>query len=159
MMNSFSVAQGERLRQMFGEWVSFDLEERRIYSHDVAPIPKLIKPILGDTTATAVVQPATEEQLVELVHWANENKVHLVPRAKATSGYGGVLPVKGGVCVSMNRMRQILAVDKKTLTARVQPGVVWGKPSLSPNCRATFIPLPACKTCPLARRRLRVTTS
>ncbi len=125
MMNRFSVAQRGRLRQMFGEWVSFDLEERRIYSHDVAPIPKLIKPILGDATAAAVVQPATEGQLVELVHWANDNKVHLVPRAKATSGYGGVLPVKGGVCVSMNRMRQVLAVDRDTMTARVQPGVVW----------------------------------
>ncbi len=110
---------------MFGKWVSFDREERRLYSHDVAAIPKLIRPVIGQATAAAVVQPASEEELVALVRWANENKVHLVPRAKATSGYGGVMPVKGGISVSLTRMREVLDVDAEALTARVQPGVVW----------------------------------
>ncbi|MEA3273795.1 MAG: FAD-binding and (Fe-S)-binding domain-containing protein [Pseudomonadota bacterium] len=126
-MTALSAMQQAQLRQMFGDRVSFDREERRIYSHDVASIPKLIKPILGDATAVAVVQPASEDDLVALVQWANQNQIHLVPRAKATSGYGGVLPVKGGISVSMNRMRKILAVDKDAMTARVEPAVVWNE--------------------------------
>ena len=124
-MSRLSTARQDDLRRKFGEWVSFDLEERRIYSHDVGVVPKLIKPLVGDATADAVVQPETEAQLRELVEWANEHKVHLVPRAKATSGYGGIMPVKGGLAVSMLRMRKIIEIDKASLSVRVEPGVVW----------------------------------
>ena len=125
-MKALSQVQQEQLRDMFGKWVSFDKEERRIYSHDVGAVPRLIRPIIGSATADAVVQPATETEIVALVNWANRNKVYLVPRAKATSGYGGVLPVKGGISVSMSRMRRITEVDKDAMTVRVEPAVVWG---------------------------------
>lgn len=124
-MSTLSAAQQRQLRELLGTWVRFDRQERRIYSHDVAAIPKLIRPLIGEATAAAVVQPASEEELIALVHWANQHKVHLVPRAKATSGYGGVLPVKGGVCVSLTRMRKVLGIDTEAMTARVEPGVVW----------------------------------
>ncbi|NNF95888.1 MAG: FAD-binding oxidoreductase, partial [Halobacteria archaeon] len=124
-MHRLPIAQQTELQEIFGNWVSFDREERRIYSHDVAAIPKLIRPIIGDATATAVVQPESEDQLIQLVKWANKHKVHLIPRAKATSGYGGVLPVKGGISVSMNRMRKVIQIDEEAMTARVEPGVVW----------------------------------
>jgi FAD/FMN-containing dehydrogenase len=124
-MNALTAVQQAQLGDMFGRWVSFDYEERRIYSHDVGAIPKLIKPIIGRATAAAVVQPASEEELIQLVHWAGRNKVHLVPRAKATSGYGGVMPVTGGISVSLTRMKEVLAVDREAMSARVQPGVVW----------------------------------
>lgn len=110
---------------MFGEWVSFDKEERRIYSHDVGVVPKLIRPLVGQAVASAVVQPVTEQELIELAQWANAHHIPLVPRAKATSGYGGVLPVKGGITVSMTRMRGILEIDRAAMTVRVEPGVVW----------------------------------
>ncbi len=126
-MKNLSHEQQQELRRMFGSWVSFDKEERRIYSHDVGALPKLIKPFVGAATAAAVVQPETEEQLVELVHWANRHRIHLVPRAKATSGYGGVMPVKGGVTVNMTRMSRVLAVDPQAMTACVESGLVWRK--------------------------------
>ncbi len=116
----------QELRQMFGPRVSFDRMERKIYSHDVGVLPKLIKPIIGDTTAAAVVQPKNERELIELVKWANKHKIPLVPRAKATSGYGGVLPVKGGLSVDLHRLTGVLEIDREGLTVRVQPGVVWG---------------------------------
>jgi Fe-S oxidoreductase/FAD/FMN-containing dehydrogenase len=124
-MNTLSSVHKKQLKQLLGEWVRFDLEERRIYSHDVGSIPKLIRPLLGKATAAAVVQPDTEAQLVELVKWANDQKVPLVPRAKATSGYGGVLPVKGGLSVNMMKLRTVLEIDNENLLVRVQPGVVW----------------------------------
>ena len=40
----------------------------------------------------------------QLLAWADNNGIALTPRGKATSGYGGVLPVKGGVvCVVASR--------------------------------------------------------
>ena len=49
----------KQLQTMFGPRVGFDKMERRIYSHDVGVLPKLIKPLVGDTTPAAVVQPMT----------------------------------------------------------------------------------------------------
>lgn len=46
----------------YGEWVSFDKQERRIYSHDVDVIPKLIRPLVGEAVAAAVVQPRRGSQ-------------------------------------------------------------------------------------------------
>ena len=60
-MRRLSKVQQQNLAAIFGNWVSFDEEERRIYSHDVPAIPKLIKPLVGRATAQAVVQPETEE--------------------------------------------------------------------------------------------------
>ena len=124
-MKELSSELRQQLESMFGPRSSFDLMERRIYSHDVGVLPKLIKPIIGSATAAAVVQPQSEQELIELVKWANQHQVPLVPRAKATSGYGGVMPVKGGLSVDLHRLRQILEIDHDSMTARVRPAVVW----------------------------------
>jgi Fe-S oxidoreductase/FAD/FMN-containing dehydrogenase len=101
--------------------------ERKLYSHDIAAMPGLIKPLIGDTTPDAVVQPETEEELIELIRWAVKQNVPLTPRGKASSGYGGVLPVKKGVVVDFYHMNRIITIDPEARTATVQAGVVWEK--------------------------------
>jgi Fe-S oxidoreductase/FAD/FMN-containing dehydrogenase len=115
------------LEERFGSRVSFHNTERKLYSHDIAAMPRLIRPLVGNTTPDAVVQPETEQEIVELVHWAADNHVPLTPRGKASSGYGGVLPVKKGVVVDFYRMNRILNIDRETRTATVQAGVIWEK--------------------------------
>ncbi|UCH79534.1 MAG: FAD-binding oxidoreductase, partial [Candidatus Coatesbacteria bacterium] len=90
-------------------------------------MPSLFKPLLGDTTPAAVVQPQTEAEVVELVRWAAAEKVPLTPRGKGTSGYGGAIPVKGGVVVDFYRLREVVAVEAEALTATVEAGVTWEK--------------------------------
>lgn len=126
-MKTLPVSLQRELRQMFGPRVSFDTTERKIYSHDVGAMPRLIKPIVGNTVAAAVVQPKSEDELVALVRWANQHDVPLTPRAKATSGYGGVLPLRGGLSVDLHRLRKILDIDTQAMTVRVRPSVVWGE--------------------------------
>ena len=115
------------LQEKFGKRVSFHKTERRLYAHDIAALPGLIKPLLGNTTPDAVVQPEDEKDLIWLVQWAQENNIPLTPRGKATSGYGGVLPLKQGLVVDFYRMNQIVRIDPERLTATVQAGVVWEK--------------------------------
>ena len=98
-MRDLRAAQKAELDQMFGERVRYDRRERTLYSHDVGVMPALISPFVGNTLPHAVAQPRDEGELIELVAWANKNKLPLVPRGRATSGYGGVLPVKGGVVI------------------------------------------------------------
>jgi len=124
-MGRLTSSQEAWLRERFHNRVSTDPMERKIYSHDVGVMPSLVKPLIGKALADAVVQPESEEEVVELVRWAAQNRIPLVPRGKATSGYGGVLPVKGGITVDFWRMRDILEVDRENLTVTVQPGLVW----------------------------------
>ncbi|MFC2002067.1 FAD-binding and (Fe-S)-binding domain-containing protein [Chloroflexota bacterium] len=126
-MGKINGKQQSYLQQRFSNRVSFNKTERKLYGHDIAAIPGLIKPFIGKTVPEAVVQPQTEAELVELVRWAAENNLPLTPRGKASSGYGGVLPVKGGVVVDFYRMKKILHIDPDKMTATVEAGVVWEK--------------------------------
>ena len=126
-MAALKVADKTSLKSLFGTRVSFDRMERTLYGHDIAEIPSLIKPLVGSTVPDAVVQPASEEELVALVRWAQENRIALTPRGRASSGYGGVLPVKGGLVVDFFHLSKLLEIDTKTRTARVQPGICWEK--------------------------------
>jgi len=120
-------ADKEYLKTKFGERVCFRLTERKLYGHDIAEIPGLIRPLVGNTTPDAVVQPESEEELVELVRWASQEGVPLTPRGRATSGYGGAIPTKNGVVVDFYRMARVLRVDPDSMTATVQAGIVWEK--------------------------------
>ena len=115
------------LRGTFGSRVSFHEIERKLYGHDIAVLPILVKPLLGNTIPDAIVQPENEEELISLIQWAQENNIPLTPRGKASSGYGGVLPIKQGVVVDFYRMNRIVRIDPNALTVTVQAGLVWEK--------------------------------
>ncbi|MFC2022950.1 FAD-binding and (Fe-S)-binding domain-containing protein [Chloroflexota bacterium] len=115
------------LQHTFGKRVSFQKLERKLYGHDIAAVPSLIKPLIGNSIPAAVVQPVTEEELVKLVRWAVQHGVPLTPHGKASSGYGGVIPVKGGLVVDFYRLRAIKHVDRDKKTATVEAGIVWEK--------------------------------
>ena len=124
-MSSLSKTQQKQLSAMFGERLTFDKTERMLYGHDIAAMPSMVRPVIGDTTPDAVVQPASEEKLAELMKWADAQHVALTPRGKASSGYGGVIPVKNGVVVDFSFMKDVLSVDTPAQTVTVQPGITW----------------------------------
>lgn len=117
----------QELREISGDRISFNMTERRLYGHDIAAVPGLIKPFIGNTVPDVVVQPETEEELVKLVNWAVRNKLPITPHGKATSGYGGVLPVKKGVVIDFHRMSRIIKIDTADNTVTVQAGIIWEK--------------------------------
>ncbi len=117
----------EELKNKFGDRLSLNRIERKLYGHDIAEVPSLIKPIIGSTIPDIVVQPENEEELIGLVKWAAEHKVSLTPRGKATTGYGGTLPIKNGVVVDFYRMNRVVRVDQDAGTVTVEAGVVWEK--------------------------------
>ena len=97
MGKKLSAKHRKQLISWFGNRVNFDKIERILYGHDIAAIPSLMKPLVGNTTPGAVVQPTKEEQVIDLVRWAAAEKIPLTPRGKASSGYGGAIPVKKGI--------------------------------------------------------------
>ena len=126
-MSRLSGQDKNWLEEKFANRVSFDPSERVLYGHDIAAVPGLFKPVLGNTTPAAVVQPESEAELSELMTWADAARIPLVPRGKSTSGYGGVIPARGGVVVDFYRMKNVLAVDAAAGTVTVEPGITWEK--------------------------------
>jgi len=126
-MGNTTMGHPSYLERKFGGSVSFRKMERKLYGHDIAEIPKLIKPLIRNTTPDAVVQPQSEEELVELVRWAVQNRIPLTPRGRATSGYGGAIPVRRGIVVDFYHMNKVLRIDAEAKTATVQSGIIWEK--------------------------------
>lgn len=117
----------EYLLKKFNNRISFDKTERKLYGHDIAAIPGLIKPLLRDTCPDVVIQPENEEEIIEILKLAYSKKIPVIPRGKATSGYGGVIPIKKGIVIDFWRMKKIIEIDEKNLTVTVEPGVTWEK--------------------------------
>ena len=70
-----------------------------------------------------VVFPKSEDDLCEVIRFANRNKLGLIPRAAGTSLAGQCVGDEMVVDVSKH-FTQILSVDRTTRRVRVQPGVV-----------------------------------
>ena len=113
------------LEEKFGDRANVNPTERLLYSHDIAAIPGLFKPLIGKTIPDAIVQPQDEEELVELVRWAVEKKIPVVPRGKGSSGYGGIIPTKKGIVIDFYRMKEVISVDAEGETVTVEPGITW----------------------------------
>jgi glycolate oxidase subunit GlcD len=75
----------------------------------------------------AAVRPQTEEQIAELLRFAQAEDIPVYPRARGTSRVGGAVPAHGGVVVSLLRMNRVLDVDEADFAAEVEPGVVTGE--------------------------------
>ncbi len=113
------------LKSRFEQRVNFEELERKIYAHDMGVMPSMVKPLVGNPVPDGIVQPISEDELVDIVQLARQHDIKLTPRGRATSGYGGVLPVKGGLVVEFYRMNKIINIDEVNLTATTEPGVVW----------------------------------
>ncbi|MHA2424982.1 MAG: FAD-binding oxidoreductase [Candidatus Thorarchaeota archaeon] len=121
------IKQLQDLADIVGE-DHFSSEEymRKLYSHDVGALPGLVNDILK-TKVDAVAQPMSSEIVSNLLKYCRENKIPVVPRGHGTSGYGGALPTKAGVCIEMTRMNQIYEIDRENMTIEVGSGIIWSK--------------------------------
>lgn len=73
----------------------------------------------------AVVQPATTEEIRQIVHVARELGVALWTQGQGrNNGYGGAAPrLAGSVTVNLRRMNRVLEINEDLAYALVEPGV------------------------------------
>jgi len=70
-----------------------------------------------------VALPETEEQVCRILKECHARKVPVVARGAGTGLSGGALPLANGVLLSLAKFIRIVEIDKRSRTARVQPGV------------------------------------
>jgi len=75
------------------------------------------------------VRPASTDEVQEIVRWANERKIPLVPVSSGPPHLRGdtVPEVDNAVIVDLRRMNRILRVDASNRVAIVEPGVTFGE--------------------------------
>ncbi|MBU0623955.1 MAG: FAD-binding oxidoreductase, partial [Candidatus Thermoplasmatota archaeon] len=116
-----------------------DKMERRLYSHDLAPLPKEMD-LIFKTMPDQVVRPAYTEDVVQIVRKAIATKKPIVPRGAGSWGLGGSVPVKGGITIDMTGMSKIISIDEANLVVTVQPGITWNALSEALDAKGLFLP-------------------
>jgi len=122
-----SAAQKTELSEIFGEYINLDKRELHYYNHDIGALPPLVKKVIGNTDPAAVVKIRSEEDAVKLLKFANRHKIPVVPRAGASSGYGGVIPTKGGIVADVTMLNKVIGIDIEGQKAVVRSGITWEK--------------------------------
>jgi len=110
---SHSTVLGQLPNLLEGE-VHTDDTMRRLYATDASAYREL---------PAAVVIPKNESDIRELIRFAHQHEIGLIPRTAGTSLAGQV--VGGGIVVDVSRhFNRILQVDEEAMTVRVEPGVI-----------------------------------
>lgn len=107
----------EFFRSVVGaDYVLTDVDSRRHYGHDWTED--------FNFPPEVVVKPATTEAVAAILRQCAADRLPVTPAGGRTGLSGGMLPVYGGVLLSLERMNRILELDTRNLQIVVQPGVV-----------------------------------
>src|SRR5918997_478501 len=74
----------------------------------------------------AVVYPQSRDEVLEILRFANEHHVPIVPFGQGSSLEAHTLPIHGGISLDLGRMDRILEIRPDDFVARVQPGLTHG---------------------------------
>ncbi len=99
-----------------------DPEKLEYYRNDLnVDLPPLIRDLMLKSLPDLILQPATEEDLLEIFAFARGHRIPLTVRGAGTWGYGGAVPTHGGILIDLGFMDTI-QVDSDALRVTVGPG-------------------------------------
>ncbi|MFX0106978.1 MAG: FAD-binding oxidoreductase [Candidatus Hodarchaeota archaeon] len=101
-----------------------DRETCRIYSYDAANLPYLAEQIIN-RRFEVIVQPVTVRSLKNLIEFAHRYQMAIVPRGNGTSGWGGSIPTRKGICVSLTQMNKLIHLDDFGCIVSIEAGMTW----------------------------------
>ncbi|MEM0449905.1 MAG: FAD-binding oxidoreductase [Methanomassiliicoccales archaeon] len=109
----------ETVKSIVGEeFCSTDIATIYVYGFDAS---------IHHSTPEMVVQPRNTEQVSELVAYANQRRIPIVPRGAGTGLCGGAVPLKGGIVIDMTKMNLIKEIRIEDLNCTCQSGVVYDR--------------------------------
>ena len=78
----------------------------------------------GSYKPEAVLQALTAEEIADVLRYCNERNIAVTPRGAGTGLCGGCVAIEGGIVLSTEKMKKVIEVDTKNMTATVEPGVL-----------------------------------
>lgn len=108
-------SQIDELKTIFGESeVLTDIEDMVAYSYDASRVE--IQP-------EAVVFAKTTEQVSQLMKFAYREKICVTPRGQGSGLSGGSIPLKKGVVLAMDKMKNVIDFDPANRLITVEAGM------------------------------------
>jgi len=80
---------------------------------------------LFKTLPDFVVQPKNVDEIKQVLTFANDHKIPVVPREQPHGDRSGVHPNQGGIVIDLSPFRNILEIDTVKKTATVEAGARW----------------------------------
>ncbi len=78
----------------------------------------------GHYMPEAVLQALSADEVSAVLQYCNEHLIPVTPRGAGTGLCGGCVPVQGGIVLSTEKMKRVLEVDVRNMTATLEPGVL-----------------------------------
>jgi D-lactate dehydrogenase (cytochrome) len=105
-----------KLKAHFGERCSTAMAVREQHGRDESSFTTVPPPAV-------VVFAESTADVAQVVAWAQEDRVPVIPFGVGSSLEGHLLAVQGGISIDVGRMNRVLSVNAEDLTVTVQPGV------------------------------------
>ena len=107
-----------KLREMVGpENFSDARKVLSLYSKDFSLAPAEVP--------NYVVKPKTAEEVQQVIKFANQHLLPVVPVSSSVHFHGATIPKQGGIILDLTRMNRVLEVDEFNRRVRVEVGVTW----------------------------------
>jgi glycolate oxidase subunit GlcD len=115
---------------------SFSTEQVDLFcgSQDYSPT------LEGMKMAEFIVWPNSPEEISQIVRFANENKIPIVPRGAGTGECGGAIPTKGGIIIDLSRMNKVLEIDVDNMYCVTETGIIYDELNTILAKRGVFYP-------------------
>jgi glycolate oxidase len=114
------VAIRKELAKMLGnDKVLTEELDLMYYSYDSSFLTQM-KP----SSPCAVVFPKSTEDVQQVVRFAYENNINIIPRGAGTGETGGCIAVEGGIVMDLSTWDEIVEIDAKNMQVIVRPGVI-----------------------------------
>ena len=106
----------EKLKNILGEEnVKSDPADLYIYGSDAS---------VHESPASVVVRPKTIEEIQQIMCYANDELIPVIPRGSASSTSGHTVPIDGGIVMDLKGMNKILEIRPEDIFCKVEPGVI-----------------------------------
>jgi glycolate oxidase len=99
--------------------------DRLIYSHDLAPLPKMAG-LAFNNVPDVIARVESVAHIAAVMKIAYKYGIPVTPRGNSTWGLGGSMPTAGGIIIDMtSKFKKVLEINTEEMYVRVQAGCTW----------------------------------
>lgn len=73
--------------------------------------------------ADFITWPETVDHIVQILKFANQEKIPIIPFGEGSGVVGGSIPIYGGIILDMKKFNKVLKINDKDLTITVETGI------------------------------------
>ncbi|MGB2764830.1 MAG: FAD-binding protein [Candidatus Aminicenantaceae bacterium] len=97
--------------------------EVKLYTKESVELPSIIKDRFP--RIQSVYQPESTNEIQQIFSFSRKNKLSIIPRGAATSGMGGIAPLRRSIMADLTFLNRILDFDEKKKTINFEAGLRW----------------------------------